>query len=46
VDGNGADAIREALMSMVHLHSGLDDEDIPNRLENFSADGVSMFQGS
>jgi hypothetical protein len=46
VDGNGTDAIRTALMSMVHLHTGLDDDDIANQLVSFDADGVSVFQGS
>jgi hypothetical protein len=46
VDGNGANAIREALMSMVHLHTRLDDDDITNQLVSFGADGVSVFQVS
>jgi hypothetical protein len=46
VDGNGADAIREAVMSMVHWHSGLNEDQIPNRPVNFGADRVSVFQGS
>jgi hypothetical protein len=30
VDGNGADAIREAVISMVHWHSSLNEDQIPN----------------
>jgi hypothetical protein len=43
VEGNGASAVKEAIVSCMSCHGGLTDNDVAERMVSFGADGVSVF---
>jgi hypothetical protein len=46
VEGNGASAVKEAIVSCMSCHGRLTENAMAERMVSFWADGVSVFQGS
>jgi hypothetical protein len=46
VQGNGASALKEAIITCISCHGGLSENVVAERMVSFGADGVSVFQGS
>ena len=46
VEGNGASALKEAIITCISCHGGLSENVVAKKMVSLGADGVLVFQGS